>query len=110
MTSQPDLAQFVTPRITPEQAGRLKLVRLMLYWDQATLAQKLGISQQKVSLLESGRVSIIPINLLQFQTIFPEHWQFILSGKNVCYTKQLEIGHNFWLKRHHKIENLNPHS
>lgn len=73
--------EHLTPIFTPEMGKRLALIRMRLMWEQSEVALRLGISQQNVSAIESGRMSICKkLNMSRFVAVFQDASNYILLG------------------------------
>jgi transcriptional regulator with XRE-family HTH domain len=72
--------QHVAPIFGKEAGVRMSLVRMKMLMDQKELGEVLGISQQQVSALESGRMTQAPFTLARLKAVFDLHYAYILTG------------------------------
>lgn len=80
----PDLlAKVTTPIIDYWMAKRFSVARYRLKLTQAEIAEKLGLKQEVISRLETGKLKHLPINLEKIREVYGVHTQFILLESNV---------------------------
>lgn len=72
--------QHVAPIFGKEAGVRMSLVRMKMLMDQKELGDLLGVSQQQVSGLETGRITQAPFTLARLKAVFDLHYAYILTG------------------------------
>lgn len=81
MATKKGIEHICTPVFTPEMGKRLALARMKLNLDQAQLAKLWGVSQQRVSKVELGRLDVIPeLTVARFEAVMGKFSRFVLFG------------------------------
>lgn len=100
--NQDRLFEAVSPIWTPERGVRLRLVRMKLMKDQHELGALLGLSQQNISAMESGRVCRARVPLSQWRAVFGVHFNYVLFGLSKEKYPQHLIVSAYWHAKDHK--------
>lgn len=101
------LESVCTPIFDAAMGERMALMRMALHWDQKTLGEKLNLSQQVVSRLETGRLKTCehPFTVEKFKEIFGDRTSHILYGTGMDRFNSGFIRAEYWrekLKRKEK--------
>lgn len=74
------LYEVMTPIFNKESGHRLRIARMSKLMDQRTLAALLGVSQQIVSKLETGRLEVSSFTIARLMEALPGETGFIFFG------------------------------
>lgn len=93
-----EITEVTTPIFNAEMGARLRLMRMKLLMDQRELGAKLGIGQQQVSRLESGKIVTLerPFTCAKLREVFGDLYMFILLGRNPERFPSGHIGKAYW--------------
>ena len=100
---------FVSPIFDAHAGERMRLVRMKRLWDQAELGEQLGISQQQVSGIESGKVRHVEFTMERFKAVFGATHKHILYSTYMGQFTPSQIHKTYWetrlrLRRKNKTE------
>lgn len=76
----------------------MAIARMRLLLDQSALAEKLGCSQDVISRLERGALTVHrnPFTITQFREVFGKLWTYILLGSNEENIPVSHIRKTYW--------------
>lgn len=89
----------VSPIFDKLKGERMRLVRMRQLWEQAELAEMLGLSQKQVSKIEQGKLNHVDITMEKFKTVFGNWHKYILYGTYMGSISPGEIHKRFWETR-----------
>ena len=95
--------QIVTPIWDDEMGKRLATVRMYMKMDQKRLGELLGISQQRLSRIECGRVDVEPaLTLAKMSAVLGKHFSYVMLRSNWDHYNLNQIRRAYYEATHQK--------
>lgn len=80
---QEQMERICHPRFDRDTGLRMTHVRVHMLMDQKELGFMLGVSQQQISKLETGRVALAPFSIATMRAVFSHYLVYILFGQSI---------------------------
>ena len=93
--------EIATPIFTPDMGMRLKIARMKLKWSQAEMGERLGVSQQQIGRIESGRIQTMenPFSAAVLRDALRAHTNYVLFNSNADLYDYVKIKAAYWEAR-----------
>lgn len=98
-SNQDRLAQAVCPIWTPERGKRLRMMRMKMMKDQSELGALIGMTQQNISVIESGRNCRVQVPLSKWKAILGVHFNYVLFGLSGEKYAMNHIRSKYWAEK-----------